>query len=143
MTRWDERRIVSMHDPHFCALSLKLTPENWSGDMHLRAGLDGSVLKLGRRAIPRPRRAAPRDPGHVARGRRHPDPQVPLRGRARREVALAARTSVAIDGGHVASTRSGIMPDNGGRRNSTSRRARAARWRSRRSPPISTAATTP
>src|SRR6056297_261210 len=42
VTRWDERRIVSAHDPHLCALSVTLTPENWSGDMRLKAGLDGS-----------------------------------------------------------------------------------------------------
>jgi len=110
VTRWDERRIVSMHDPHFCALSLKLTPENWSGDMHLRAGLDGSVLNWG---VARYRDL---DGRHLETldTSREDGGILTLRSRfvqARREVALAARTSVAIDGGHVSSARSGIMPD--------------------------------
>ena len=38
-----ERRIVSMADPHLAALEVTLIPENWSGTITVRAGLDGTV----------------------------------------------------------------------------------------------------
>src|SRR6056297_1196186 len=47
VTRWDERRIMSMHDPHLAALSVTLTPENWSGAMTVQSGIDGSVINWG------------------------------------------------------------------------------------------------
>ncbi len=46
-TRWHERRLVSMADPHLAALAVEITPEDWSGDVELRTGLDGSVTNAG------------------------------------------------------------------------------------------------
>ncbi len=46
-TRWKERRLVSMDDPHLAALEVRLTPENWSGRMTVRSALDGSVINVG------------------------------------------------------------------------------------------------
>ncbi|MCK5620883.1 MAG: glycoside hydrolase family 65 protein, partial [Alphaproteobacteria bacterium] len=46
-TRWEERRLVSMDDPHLAALEVRLTPEDWSGRMTIRSALDGSVINDG------------------------------------------------------------------------------------------------
>jgi alpha,alpha-trehalase len=46
-TRWEERRLVSMDDPHLAVLEVRLTPENWSGRMTVRSALDGSVINNG------------------------------------------------------------------------------------------------
>lgn len=46
-TRWEERRLVSMDNPHVAALEVSLTPENWSGRMTIRSALDGSVVNGG------------------------------------------------------------------------------------------------
>ncbi len=43
-SRWTERRIVSMADPHLAALSVELTAEDWQGHVIVRGGLDGSVV---------------------------------------------------------------------------------------------------
>ena len=43
-TRWCERRLVSMADKHLAALSLQITPEDWSGRIELRSALDGTVV---------------------------------------------------------------------------------------------------
>ncbi|MDP3082084.1 MAG: glycosyl hydrolase family 65 protein [Rubrivivax sp.] len=47
ITRWRERRLVSMADPHLAALCVELTAENWSGRLTLRSALDGSVSNRG------------------------------------------------------------------------------------------------
>jgi alpha,alpha-trehalase len=41
------RRLVSMDDPSIAALTWELTPENWSGPMEIRTGLDGTVCNNG------------------------------------------------------------------------------------------------
>ncbi len=46
-TSWQERRLVSMADPHLAALEVRLTPENWSGRVTLRSALDGGVINDG------------------------------------------------------------------------------------------------
>ncbi len=46
-TRWRERRIVSMADPHRAALAVELTAENWSGRLTVRSALDGGVINAG------------------------------------------------------------------------------------------------
>ncbi len=110
VTRWDERRIVSMHDPHLAALSVTLTPENWSGPLTLRSAVDSSVTNWG---VPRYRALEGRhletldcrgeDGGVLA-----------VRARmvqARREIALAARTFVEIDGGPVLPARTEALAD--------------------------------
>lgn len=43
-TRFCERRLVSMADPHLAALRLELTPQNWSGEVELRSAIDASVV---------------------------------------------------------------------------------------------------
>jgi len=110
VTRWDERRIVSMHDPHMAALSVTLTPENWSGALTVQSGIDGSVINWG---VPRYRELEGRHLETLETCRQDGD-ILALRSRfvqARREVALAARTSVALDGGHVPAARTEILPD--------------------------------
>jgi len=47
ITRWSEKRLVSMAERHLAALSVTITPENWSGKMQFRSGLDGSVSNNG------------------------------------------------------------------------------------------------
>jgi len=42
-TRLTSRRLVSMDDPHLCALEWELTPEDWSGGMEIRSEIDGRV----------------------------------------------------------------------------------------------------
>jgi len=43
VTTLAERRLVSMAAPHMAALELTVTPENWSGRMEVRSGIDGDV----------------------------------------------------------------------------------------------------
>src|SRR5690606_29200085 len=47
ITWWREQRFVSMANPHLATISLELTPENWSGDITLRSGLEGDVRNEG------------------------------------------------------------------------------------------------
>ncbi len=42
-----ERRFVSMADPHLAGQALTLTPQNWSGTLVVRTGVDGSVRNQG------------------------------------------------------------------------------------------------
>ncbi len=42
-TRWTERRLVSMAEPHLAAVEVRLVPENWSGRLHIRSTVDGGV----------------------------------------------------------------------------------------------------
>ncbi len=44
-----ERRIVSMAEMHLAGLELTLTPENWSGRLTVRSGIDGRVVNDGAR----------------------------------------------------------------------------------------------
>ncbi len=46
-TRWNERRFVSMADPHLAGLCVELTAEDWAGRLTLRSGLDGGVVNDG------------------------------------------------------------------------------------------------
>jgi trehalose/maltose hydrolase-like predicted phosphorylase len=43
ITAVSERRLVSMSSPHLAALEQVITPENWSGVLQIRSGLDGRV----------------------------------------------------------------------------------------------------
>ena len=47
VTRWQERRIVAMHDKHVVGLTVAVTPENWSGELTVRSALDGTVVNAG------------------------------------------------------------------------------------------------
>lgn len=44
-----ERRLVSMADMHVAALEVTLHPENWSGRVSVRSGIDGRVVNDGAR----------------------------------------------------------------------------------------------
>lgn len=41
------RRIVHMHHPHILIDELTIIPENWSGEVQVRSGLDGRVINSG------------------------------------------------------------------------------------------------
>ncbi len=41
------RRIVSMCDPHVAAIEWLLIPENWSGEITVRSGIDGQITNSG------------------------------------------------------------------------------------------------
>jgi len=41
------RRLVHMVDPHIAAIQWQLTPQNWSGAVEIRSGIDGSVANEG------------------------------------------------------------------------------------------------
>ncbi len=47
ITLIEEERIVSMADPHYGALRFTITPENYSGTITFRSGLDGLVINAG------------------------------------------------------------------------------------------------
>ncbi len=92
-TRWEERRLVSMHDPHLAALEVKLVPEDWSGRMTIRSALDGGVINGG---VPRYRKLNSRHLETVETAQASED-TILLRSRmiqCRREIVLAARTRV-------------------------------------------------
>lgn len=38
------RRLISMDNKHAAAIQWKVTPENWSGTLHIRSGIDGHVI---------------------------------------------------------------------------------------------------
>lgn len=47
ITCWNERRIVSMAEPHLCGIHVGISAENWSGRVTVRSALDGSVSNRG------------------------------------------------------------------------------------------------
>jgi len=42
-----QRRLVSMAEPHLAALETTIVPEDWSGRLEVRSGLDGAVTNSG------------------------------------------------------------------------------------------------
>jgi trehalose/maltose hydrolase-like predicted phosphorylase len=46
-TRLVQRRMVNMADAHMCGLQTRIYAEDWSGSLHIRAELDGSVTNTG------------------------------------------------------------------------------------------------
>jgi trehalose/maltose hydrolase-like predicted phosphorylase/beta-phosphoglucomutase-like phosphatase (HAD superfamily) len=42
-----QRRFVSLRDEHLAGLETQFTPENWSGLLEVRSGLDGTVINAG------------------------------------------------------------------------------------------------
>ncbi|HKK22706.1 MAG TPA: hypothetical protein VJ947_03385, partial [Pseudohaliea sp.] len=95
--RWHERRIVSMADEHLAALQVTLTAENWSGTLKVHGAIDGRVTNSG---VARYRQLEGEHLRTIATD--HPsDDVVLLHSRfvqARREVALAQRLQVFVDG---------------------------------------------
>jgi alpha,alpha-trehalase len=47
VTRVEQRRLVSMAEPHRAALETSFTAENWSGRIEVRSELDGTVVNSG------------------------------------------------------------------------------------------------
>jgi alpha,alpha-trehalase len=43
----EERRLVSMADPHLAAIEFTITPENWAGPIEVASALDGRVINWG------------------------------------------------------------------------------------------------
>ncbi|MCA8965666.1 MAG: glycoside hydrolase family 65 protein [Planctomycetes bacterium] len=92
-----QRRFVSMRDPHLAGLSTAILPENWSGRLEIRSGLDGAVRNDG---VPR---YAELDDVHLTgtRTHRHADGVLCLSthtSQSRITMAMAARTTVVADG---------------------------------------------
>jgi alpha,alpha-trehalase len=103
-TRWEERRFVSMAGRHLAAISLWVTPEDWSGRLTIRSALDGTVINAG---VARYRAL---NSQHLEPlGTDEPDGHTIFLGsrfkQARLEVALAARTHLFVDGDHVSPPR--------------------------------------
>lgn len=100
-TRWKERRLVSMADPHLAALSVELTAEDWAGTLTVRSALDGSVINSG---VARYRDLAGEHLDILDAGHRGAD-TLSLRcqtNQSRRGVVQAARTLVYRGGKEVA-----------------------------------------
>jgi alpha,alpha-trehalase len=103
-TRWNERRIVSMAEPHRAALSVELTAEDWSGRLKVRSALDGAVTNAG---VARYRDLAGRHLDAVETDHRGAD-IIFLRCRTSQSmigIAQAARTRVYRDGIEVEAER--------------------------------------
>ncbi len=93
ITAIESRRLVHMEKPNLAALEWRLTPENWSGPLSIRSGLDGSVRNGG---VPRYRQLSSK---HLEICHRAPvAPEgIYLKVRtsqSRIEVAMAARTRI-------------------------------------------------
>lgn len=104
ITRWAERRLVSMADPHLAALEIKLTPENWTGRLTIRSALDGSVINAG---IPRYRQLNSRHLETMESTQAGED-TILLRCRtvqSRREIVEAARTLLFRNGERLVTER--------------------------------------
>ncbi len=103
-TRWRERRIVSMAEPHLAGLGVQIEAEDWSGRLTLRAALDGGVANRG---VARYRDLADRHLEMPELQQRGADTLL-LRCRtsqSRLAVALAARTRIYREGGEVEASR--------------------------------------
>ncbi|MFC4059252.1 glycoside hydrolase family 65 protein [Planomonospora corallina] len=89
----EQRRLVSMDDPHLAALHVTITPEDWSGPLEVRSALDGRVVNAGvARYRDLERRHLVPLAAHAADG----VAEVLVRTvTSRVEIALAARTTVA------------------------------------------------
>ncbi len=97
ITRWDERRLVSMDDKHIAALRVSITPENWSGRMTVRSAVDGTVVNDG---VARYRRLASRHLETVDASSPEPGLACLLSRmvQSRQEIAVAARTTIDAGG---------------------------------------------
>lgn len=97
VTRLVSRRFVHMGSPNLAALSWELTPENWSGEVIIRAGLDGSVTNAG---VARYRQLSGKHLELCVRSAVAPE-GIYLKTRTSQsqvEIALAARTRALRDG---------------------------------------------
>jgi len=97
ITWWREQRFVSMANPRLAAISLELTPENWSGEITLRSGLDGNVRNEG---VARYRGLESQHLDHLGT-RQMDDDLIALQVRTRQsriEIAMVARHVLYQDG---------------------------------------------
>ncbi len=104
LTGFTQRRLVSMRDPHVAGIQMSIVPENWSGRLEVRTGLDGGVRNAG---VPRYRALRGDHLTGVTTGRVDPDIQwleAETRG-SRIRIAEAARTRVFRDGEPVRAER--------------------------------------
>jgi alpha,alpha-trehalase len=99
-----ERRFVSMADPHLAGQTLKLTAENWSGRLLVRAGVDGAVRNEG---VERYRALSGRHWTAVERVTRADGLGLVSASttQSRIRVAVAARTAVSCRGEDAGTTR--------------------------------------
>ena len=91
------RRIVSMKDMHVAAQEVTFVPENWSGTLHVRSALDGTVINGG---VARYRKLASKHLTPMETGI-HGDDGVYLvaeTNHSRIRVALAQRTNIFVGG---------------------------------------------
>ena len=124
---WEERRIVSMANPHLAALEIRLTPQGWSGRIGVRSAIDGGVtnsgvqryramngrhletlevLETGEARVPGEARAVAGANDDAGGGSNTGEQErlILLRSRmvqSRREIVLAARTRVCREGERV------------------------------------------
>ncbi len=103
-----ERRFVSMQSKHLAALEVTLTPENWSGSVTIRSGIDGRVANTGSKLYSRfnNKHLVPLDSEVIG------DNAVCLVVRTRQSmirVAEAARTEVTVEGKRVEGQRQSIQ----------------------------------
>jgi len=100
ITRMQERRLVSMRDPHIGAMSFDVTPENWTGAMTVYSGIDGEVRNTG---VARYRQLADHHTRVVAKDEIDEETVrlVAQTTQSRIEVAVAARTRIYRNGSHV------------------------------------------
>jgi trehalose/maltose hydrolase-like predicted phosphorylase len=100
----ESRRLVHMRTPHLAAIDYRITPVNWSGRIHIRSAIDGSVRNLG---VARYRQLSNRHLEVVAAGTAAPE-GVYLLARttqSRFEVAEAARTRLFRGEARIAADR--------------------------------------
>lgn len=98
-TRLVQRRIASLADPHIVALETVLTPENWSGLLHVSSALDGTVTNTG---VARYRSLVGRHLTPAGQG--HDAETLWLRVRATGsplQIAVASRTRLLRDGAAI------------------------------------------
>ncbi|MFW6077897.1 MAG: beta-phosphoglucomutase family hydrolase, partial [Hyphomicrobiales bacterium] len=89
------RRIVHMAEPHLAAIEWRIRPENWSGRIEVRAGLDGTVINAG---VERYRQLNGKHLAPVETRQIGPNAVllVTETNQSRLRVALAARTRVSV-----------------------------------------------
>ena len=90
------RRLVHMGKPHYAAIDYCITPENWSGTIQIRSGIDGSVKNEG---VARYRQLNSKHLRVIEKGKVSPDGiyLVAQTNQSRVEVSQATRTLLYVD----------------------------------------------
>ncbi|MGZ8212131.1 MAG: HAD-IA family hydrolase, partial [Burkholderiales bacterium] len=103
-SRLRERRFVSMADMHLAALEIRLTPENWSGRVVVRSGIDGRVVNDGAKLYRKfnNRHLVPISHGTLCEDTVH---LLVRTSQSNLHVAQAARTRASVGGKAVAPSR--------------------------------------